>query len=158
MKKWLAGLLMFSLIGTLAACSEDNNTAENDLNEDELDMLEVDFDVPEEAEAGDTVSLEATVTYGDEPVEDASDMDFEVYEIGEKENSDMIEGEGGEDGTYTADYTFEDDGVYEMYAHTTAEGMHTMPKEQIIIGDASEDDYDEEDVEADEDHDSMDMD
>lgn len=158
MKKGLIGLTMFALVVVLAACGGENNAAENNLNEneEELDMLEVDFDVPEEAEAGDTVTLEATVAYGDEPVSDASDMEFEVYELGEKEDSDMIDGESDEDGIYTADYTFEEDGVYEMYAHTTAEGMHTMPKERIIVGDASEDDYDEEDIEADEEHDSMD--
>ena len=33
-----------------------------------------------------------------------------------------------------AEYTFDHDGVYYMYAHTTARGMHVMPKQQFIVG------------------------
>jgi len=46
----------------------------------------------------------------------------------------MIDGEFTEDGVYTAEYTFDHDGVYYMYAHTTARGMHVMPKQQFIVG------------------------
>src|SRR5699024_8670669 len=49
-----------------------------------------------------------------------------------------------EDGTYTADVTFDDDAVIVMYAHTTARDLHTMPKRTVIIGDAVSEENDDE--------------
>ena len=46
----------------------------------------------------------------------------------------MVDGQLTKDGIYTASYTFEHDGVYYMFAHTTARGMHTMPKQKMIVG------------------------
>lgn len=45
-----------------------------------------------------------------------------------------LDGELTEDGIYVADYTFDHDGVYYMFAHTTARGMHVMPKQELIVG------------------------
>lgn len=109
--------------------------------EEELYFLEVDFDVPETAEVGETVTLKATVTYGNKPVKDARQMDFEVWERGKQDESIWLEGENQGDGTYTAEVTFEKDGIYEMYAHTTAHDLHTMPKKEIIVGEGG--DYDD---------------
>ena len=46
----------------------------------------------------------------------------------------MIDGKLEQDGVYKATTTFDHDGVYYMYAHTTANGVHNMPKQQIIAG------------------------
>lgn len=134
----IAGIFM---IAVLAACGGDDNTNV----EDELDMLEVDFTVPEEAEAGEVVELEADVTYGDEAVPDANEVDFEIWEMCDKDNSVHEEPTNNDDGTYTLEYTFEEDGIYEIYAHTTAHDMHTMPKKEITIGEGGEYDCEEED-------------
>lgn len=48
--------------------------------------------------------------------------------------STKIEGKLDADGVYKAETTFDHDGVYYMYAHTTARGLHIMPKQQIIVG------------------------
>ena len=31
-------------------------------------------------------------------------------------------------------HTFDHDGVYYMFAHTTARGLHTMPKQKLTVG------------------------
>lgn len=134
------------MMAILAACGGDDSQNV----EDELDMLEVDFTVPEEADVGQPVELEAYVTYGDEDVNDADEVDFEIWEMCDEDNSVHETPINNDDGTYTLEYTFEDDGVYEIYAHTTAHNMHTMPKKEITIGEGGE--YDCEEIEEEDDH------
>lgn len=125
-------LLVFaSMVGLsllLIACGDD----------DEIPALEVEFNVPETADVGEDVQLEAIVTYGGEKVTDASQMDFEIWERGKEDESETIEADNHEDGTYTITYTFDQDGIYEMYAHTTAHHLHTMPLKEITIGEGGE--------------------
>lgn len=140
-------LLMVSLfvIGLIAGCSDDEQQLEDD---EELLMLEVDFEVPETADVGEAVELIADVTYGDEPVTDADEVLFEIWESGKEDESEQIDGNNEGDGTYTLEYTFDQDGIYEMYAHTTAHSMHNMPKKQIKVGDVSEDEEQDDSDEA----------
>src|SRR5699024_6300160 len=112
---------MFALV----ACGNDDGA------DDELLMIEVDFIVPEAVDVGETVELLAEVTYGDEKELDA-EVKFEVWEKGDEENSDMLEATNNGDGTYTADYTFDRDGIFEMFAHTDAQHQHVMPKKEIV--------------------------
>ncbi len=151
MKKQLFFLVII-LTALLAACSSNEaDTAEDDDAElPELPALEVDFDVPEHVEVGETIDLTAHVSFEDEPVEDANEVLFEVWTQGNADDSVDIEGTHQENGTYTASFTFEEEAVYEMYAHTTAEGQHNMPLETVIAGDAEpseEDAHDEMDHE-----------
>src|SRR5690625_405360 len=137
MRKTFSILIMVCFISVLVACG---NEGVND-NDDDFFMLEVDFEVPEHAEVEESIELKATVTYGEELVTDAHEVVFEVWEKGDQENSEMIEADNNEDGTYTANVSFDHDGIYEMFAHTTARDQHTMPKKEIIIGEGG--DYDE---------------
>lgn len=129
-KATLFGIFALLMIFLLSACSNEQNN--DDL--DGLTMLEVDFDVPETAEVNETITLTATVTYGDEPVTDPRQVDFEIWERGKEDESEWIEAENHGDGTYTTEVTFEHDGIFEMYVHTTAHGLHVMPKREIIVG------------------------
>lgn len=116
--------------------------------DEELLSLDVNFVVPEKVDVGETVELKAEVTYGDEAEKDAV-VKFEVWETGDQDNSEMLEATNNKDGTYTAEYTFEYDGNFEMYAHTDANHLHTMPKKEIIVGEGG--DYDDvEEVDEDE--------
>ena len=121
------------VVVVLSACGGDESSDPAD----ELLALEVDFIVPEQVDVGETVELLAEVTYGEELETDAV-VRFEIWEQEdeERENSVMLEAENNGDGTYTAEYTFEEEGIYEMYAHTDANNLHTMPKKQIIVGDS----------------------
>lgn len=127
-------IVLFILLSACGSGEETNETAETD----ELVALEVEFNVPETAEPGETVELEAVVSYGDELVEDADEVKFEYWLKGNEDDSTNIDGIHTEDGKYTAEVTFPEDGTYEMYAHTTARGLHTMPLKSIIVGDGGE--------------------
>ncbi|WP_249871266.1 FixH family protein [Oceanobacillus saliphilus] len=141
-KSWM--ILLAIIVLTLTACNGNEES-------DELPILEVNFEVPETAEVNELVNLTAVVIYDNEPVKDADEVVFEVWEKGQRDDSIMIESVNNEDGSYTAETAFEKDGIYEMYAHTTARDLHTMPLKEVIVGSASPDDY-EEMEEAEEDH------
>ena len=134
MRKLTFVLMAVFTLMVLAACGGEDNADQVD-ESDELLALEVDFIVPESIEVGETIELLAEVTYGDEIETDAV-VKFEVWETEdeERENSVTIEADNNGDGTYTADYTFEEETVYEMFAHTDANHLHTMPKEEITVG------------------------
>ena len=133
-KRWMIGLI--SVLALLSACGDDEDANQSE----KLKMLDVDFELPEEADVDETVELKATVTYGDEKVDDADEMEFEYWMENDQDNSTFIDGENNGDGTYTAEVTFDEDGVYELYAHTTARTLHTMPKKSITVGDGSDGD------------------
>jgi len=133
-KIWLITLVF--IVTVFAACSNDSEEVDES---EELKMLDVDFELPETADVGEAVELKATVTYGDDDVTDAEQMELEYWKDGDKDNSTFVDGENNEDGTYTAEVSFEEEGVYEIYAHTTAESLHTMPKKEIEVGDVSDD-------------------
>src|SRR5690625_3147366 len=143
MRKKLFMSFLTLLFISLVACSDNNDNVENNLNDELLD-LNVQFDVPESIEVGETLELEAVVTYGDEKVTDADDVNFEYWEEGNKDDSEKVDAKNNEDGTYTADVTFDDDAVIVMYAHTTARDLHTMPKRTVIVGDAVSEENDDE--------------
>lgn len=138
MKRIMIGFSLVLVI-LLAACGNDGVSDETD----GLVTLDVEFNLPETADPGETVVFEAVVTYGDEFVEDADEVLFEYWMKGHEVDSEKVEGTHVGDGVYTAEVTFEEDGVYEAYAHTTARGLHTMPLKSITVGDAEDHDHDE---------------
>jgi len=139
MKKiWALPAILF--VGILAACN--GNTGDSDA----LTTLDVDFQLPESADVNETVELKAIVTYGDEKVTDG-EVEFEYWEKNDEDNSTRVEGVNNGDGTYTAEVSFDHDGIFELYAHTDAKDLHTMPLESITIGEGGE--YDEEDDDTD---------
>ena len=130
-KLWLT----FTMAAVLAVGCGAEDDAVDTLGSGEVPVeVIVEVLTPEKLNAGEAVTLEVKVTQGDEVVNDAESVDFEVWESGLREEGTMLDGELTEDGVYTAEYTFDHDGVYYMYAHTTARGMHVMPKQQFIVG------------------------
>lgn len=125
---------MILLVGALAACGNNEEKTEAD---EEVKALNVDFQLPEHADVGEVVELKAIVTYGDELVKDANKVEFEYWVQGNEKETTTVKGKNNDDGTYTADVTFEADGVYEIYAHTTARLIHKMPKKSITIGEGN---------------------
>lgn len=127
-RKFMLGITAIMLFSFLVACGGDHTDDEYG----GLVPLDVEFTVPEKAAVGETVELHAFVTYGDEDVTDAR-VRFEVWEVDNRDDSDMLDADNHKDGSYTVAYTFEEAGTYEMYAHTDAHDLHTMPKKQIIV-------------------------
>lgn len=92
----------------------------------------VELTVPEKGKIGETISISALVTHGEEEVEDA-EVEFEIWLVNEKENSVMIDVENQENGTYQINYVFDEAGEYIVQVHVTARRMHVMPDKKITI-------------------------
>ncbi|KOY82230.1 FixH family protein [Lysinibacillus macroides] len=130
MKKWLFALIAVPAL--LVGCGEKNEQAA--LPEPEVpEIPEVEILTPKEVALNETIELVAHVEQGGENVDDAI-VKFEVWESGKRDEGQMLDGKLDKDGVYKATTTFDHDGVYYMYAHTTANGVHNMPKQQIIAG------------------------
>ena len=132
MKKLLLTLAATAVLA-VGCGAEDNSVDTQGSGEIPVEVM-VELLTPEKLNVGEATTLEVKVTQGGEVVNDADSVDFEVWESGLRDEGTMIDGEFTEDGVYTAEYTFNHDGVYYMYAHTTARGMHVMPKQQFIVG------------------------
>jgi hypothetical protein len=124
-------ITMFSLI--IAACGDGN---ENDASEqdEKLEPIQVNLEVPEKGNKGEKIVFSTVVSHGEEKVEDASEVKYEVWKVGQKDKSEMIEAKHEKNGIYEAEKTFEEDGLYTVQVHVTARDMHTMPKAEIQIG------------------------
>ncbi|GAB2532270.1 FixH family protein [Gracilibacillus alcaliphilus] len=152
MKKLL--FLIISLIFFIAACGNDQEDESGADPIEEAQSIAVDFELPETAETGESVELKSTVTYGEEElVTDAEEMYYEYWNVEDEENTTSIESTNNEDGTYTAEVVFEQPGTYEIYAHTTARELHTMPKKSITIEGEALAESDDKHEEAEESHD-----
>ncbi|WP_456275739.1 FixH family protein [Bacillus sp. AK128] len=96
-------------------------------------ILEVEIEIDNEMPSiGEAVTISAKVTQGEEVVEDASDVSFEVW----KQDSDheMIVGEHQKSGVYSVSKVFDEEGIYTIVAHVTARDQHTMPRVEITVG------------------------
>lgn len=104
----------------------------------ELKYLNVELDIdPEKGDPGETITFTASVTYGDEPVEDAWEVLFEIWRAHDPEHE-QFPAEHSGDGIYRIEKAFEREGTYYVIAHVTARDMHTMPRREFVIGTESE--------------------
>ncbi|MET4561632.1 hypothetical protein ABIA69_002800 [Lysinibacillus parviboronicapiens] len=130
MKKWLFACIAVTAL--LVGCGDKKEPAA--LPEPEMpEMLKVDILTPKEVAINEPIELAAHVEQGGENIDDAI-VEFEVWESGKRDEGQMIDGTLDKDGVYKATITFDHDSVYYMFAHTTANGIHNMPKQQITAG------------------------
>lgn len=115
----------------LAACGQEDETAGAGMN---VNPIETAFNSPETAEPGEEMTLSVTVVQGEEVVEDADEVVYEVWESGHRSDSEMLPAEHIGDGVYEAETVFEEEGLYFAQAHTTARRLHVMPKQEITVG------------------------
>ena len=119
----------------LAACGSTNNNQNTNGNNDEVpSMVEVEIKLPEKVEPNEEVKMEALVTQGEEKVDDAHEVKFEVWKQGQEADHEMVEATNDGSGIYSITKTFEEEGYYFVVAHTTARDMHVMPRVELIVG------------------------
>ena len=140
MKRKLGLLMLISMLGALTACGQDK---EDDVPTEVKapEMLEVQLTVSETADVDETVEMKAIVTQGDEKIEEADEVVFEVWEEGKKSESEMIDSVNGKGGIYSAEKSFDHDGLFHVQVHVTANGIHTMPLTEVVVGEGGH--YDE---------------
>lgn len=133
---WMRSMILSGaavLLFLLAGCGTSGEEGPHSMPDGQ--MIEVDLRVPEEADPGQSVLLEAKVTFEGENVEDADEVVFEIWKQGHREAGEKVEvGHQGE-GIYSLEKTFEESGVYYVVSHVTLREMHNMPRKRIVVGD-----------------------
>lgn len=132
MKKMRGLFLTVFVLVMLAACG--NNEQPVNKSDEMPQPLQVDLTVTEQVEVNGAVNMAALVTQGDEKVEDASEVVFEIWEEGKKEESSKIDAVNEKEGMYTAETSFDHDGLFHVQVHVTARDMHTMPLKEVTVG------------------------
>lgn len=127
-RKMLGIILMLVL---LSACG--NSATSNDKGE-VPELLEVKLTGPKTVKKNESVIVKAAVTYGDTSVDDADEVQFEVWKDGDKDKSNMIQPKKENKGVYELHTTFKQDGLYIIQVHVTAKQQHNMPKTIIHVG------------------------
>ncbi|MFC0558738.1 FixH family protein [Halalkalibacter alkalisediminis] len=138
MKKLWPVALFVLLIGLVACGEEEPSRAGTEEIVDELTPIDVELMVPETAEVDEVVLFTSTVTQGDDVVEDANEVVYEIWMEGQREQSELIDADQQEGHIYSLKYTFTEVGVYHVQTHVTARGLHRMPTSQIQVGGAKE--------------------
>lgn len=137
MKKKLGLLFLAFSLATITACGKEEKTNKAE-EPDALLPLEVELTVTETVDVNEMVKIEAVVTQGEEKIEDADEVEFEIWEDGKKEESIKLASTNEKDGVYTAEKAFEKDGVYTIQSHVTARNLHTMPMKTVTVGQGAE--------------------
>ncbi|MDQ0214773.1 hypothetical protein J2S13_001170 [Oikeobacillus pervagus] len=139
MKRKSIWILLFTMsLLLLTACGnegEKKKQSDEDNNQNSLEPIEAKLSVPEKTDINEKVNFQAAVTQGDDKVTDADEVMYEVWKVGEKDNSEMIKKVDLKEDSYTAEHIFSEEGVYYVQVHVTARGLHTMPKSKIVVGD-----------------------
>lgn len=128
MKRFIILFIILLLTGCGANTSEDSRSAEG-----VPEMLEVSILVPETINKNEEITIKARVSQGEELVDDANEVKFEIWKSGLDEHE-MLTGIHQGDGIYTTSKSFVDNGSYFIVAHVTARDMHNMPKKEITVG------------------------
>ncbi|RSK26106.1 hypothetical protein EJF36_04015 [Bacillus sp. HMF5848] len=137
MYKYIYAGLMALLLLTGCGESESSPSQEHANSNTETDvpiLIAVDLQLPEEITVHEEFSLAATVTQGEEKVEDAYEVKFELRAPNE-EVGEMLTGKHAGEGIYTVSATLDEPGEYVVVSHVTARRMHVMPSEKIIVTD-----------------------
>ncbi|USK41580.1 FixH family protein (plasmid) [Cytobacillus firmus] len=111
---------------------QQNYSKENETTEAVPELLEVSVNFPEVIQANQEVVIEAAVTQGQEKVEDANEVKFEVKKAGQVTSEEMIAEHQGK-GVYSITTTFQEAGTYSVTAHVSTRGMHNMLTKEIKV-------------------------
>lgn len=136
------GLLI--MIATACSANDDNNNLNSSGMDLPTEMIEVDLQLQETAEPGETIEIPTLVTLSDEPVEDADKIEYEIWKQGMGDHSQKFAPEHQGDGVYTLNHAFAEDGVYYVIAHVTVNDLHRMPRKSIAVGEVTQEELDRE--------------
>lgn len=121
-------VLVLVLMAFATGCGQSKNESLEGL------FPEVEIKIPKEINVGNPVTIQAIVTAGGKPVDDAEEVALEIGMVngtdGTQEKTTVT---SSGNGVYELEKTFEKSGTYYVIAHTTALGMHTMPKKEFQV-------------------------
>lgn len=103
------------------------------------EIVKADIKLPETLASNQEIIFKVKLTQGNDSVEDADEVTFEIWKANEKEKAVLIEASHDKNGIYKARSSLEAEGVYFIQTHVTARDMHVMPKQQFAVGNVTED-------------------
>lgn len=127
-RKMFFFLASFALI-LIAACSHTEHG-------EEQAILNVKIEAKSPIDVNKATEIACVVTYGNEKVDDADEVKFEIWKQG-SEKHEMLPAKNKGNGKYAVTKTFTEAGTYSIVAHVTARNMHNMPKTDIVVGNPS---------------------
>ncbi|MEK3735411.1 MULTISPECIES: FixH family protein [Paenibacillus] len=130
-KKMALFAAMVLMAVALSACSDGDAKGVDD--EMMLEPILVDLTLsPDTIQVGETVAIQAKVTHGGAPVEDADKVEFEfAMQGGGLQVTVPVQHAG--DGVYQMDKSFDRPGTYRVISHVTARGQHSMPLKELTV-------------------------
>ena len=118
-------LILFIFV-LLSACSS-NKPAEPS------QPLTVEFQVdPKPVKAGEVTIVQVLVKQGEDLVEDAQQVEFEIWEKGQ-EKHDMVPAENKGKGIYAIQERFHKPTTYYVMYHVTARDFHSMKQMEVVV-------------------------
>ncbi|MED4130564.1 hypothetical protein [Shouchella miscanthi] len=121
-----------SIFVGLTGCSDSS------LETPSLEVVRAKIDSPLEIDTHVRTNLSVTLTQGEEIVDDAEDVVFEIWKDQERDEGKLQDGVYIDSGTYTIEHEFLEDVIYLVQSHITARDMHVMPKQMVVVGDVSD--------------------
>lgn len=125
------GILLAFCLLSAAGCSA--SMSDNKMPE----MVEANILLPAKVELNKPNLLKVRVTQGNENVDDAEDVEFEIWNANSEKKSELIKANHVNGGLYEVKKTFANKGIYFIQTHVTARTMHVMPKKQLVVGNLS---------------------
>jgi hypothetical protein len=125
-------MLLFILVFLISGCST-GSSPDPDLAP--MSPLELTLGwSPDPGKAGEAVMLQVTIRQGEELVDDAGEVLFEIWRDGQDKHE-MIQANPQGEGRYSTQIVFPNAGRYHVMYHVTARDMHSMDKAELIVED-----------------------
>ncbi|MBY0116293.1 FixH family protein [Paenibacillus sp. FSL L8-0435] len=141
--RWFMPFIILLLL--TVGCSYEEQSQSGEMPE----MIKVKLMIPDKVSAKEEVALQIKLTQGEQPVNDADHVQFQVWnEQDEPEapsfdqgmmSAEELESRGATkavsigDGIYEVKHAFQESGVYVVQAHVTSGAMHTMPRTKVTV-------------------------
>jgi hypothetical protein len=137
----LISLILIAILMRTTACSKMSSSESHGESYDSDGVpfvIDVQIQsIPGIMNSGQPVEIEAKVTQGSENVNDAKEVEFELWRRGQQDHE-MIDAKSQGKGIYRIEKTFAADGIYYVIAHVAARDMHNMPLKELIVGEVTD--------------------
>jgi hypothetical protein len=127
------GFVSILLIFLLGACGHEGHKNTEEVNF--LDPIEVELTSKTELAVNEEIHTQALITQNNVEVSDANEVIFEIWQHGKPDTYRSVEAVNAGDGIYEVTWVAHEEGVYYVFYHVTARGMHRMEKHQFVVGD-----------------------